>query len=399
MKVFIWGIGGKMGRSLYFVLTNNKTDEVIGGFDIFAKQEDFSVPIFSSVDEINLAPDVIIDFSRPEALDDILGYALSTKTNLVIATTGHSQEQIEKIKAASREIAIFMSSNMSLGVNLLINLAKQAARFLGTSYEVEIIEQHHNNKVDAPSGTAISIAKEINEVYEDKMSFCYGRHAGNEKRGNNVIGIHAIRGGTIVGKHDIMYIGTDEVVTLSHEAQSRQILAHGSVRAAQFIQDKQSGLYNMKDIVGKDRSVTNVTGLKGVTLITLNKITQTELMVFLDDMGNNKVNIDMVSEVLSHDETADISFTIEDGHSDIARRLLKDCSFKYSVYTGLAKLSIEGAGMEHQFGVTARVLKLLSTVNAKIWTITTSETKIACCVAVDVLADCIAVLKKDFGVN
>ncbi len=388
-----------MGRKLYFVLSNSKTDEVVGGFDTFANQEDFSVPVFTSVKDIQVEADVIIDFSRTEALDTILEYALANRVNLVIATTGHSPSQIEKISNASKYIAIFMSSNMSLGVNLLINLAKQAARFLGTNYEVEIVEQHHNNKVDAPSGTALSIAKEINEVYENKMEYCFGRHSSNEKRGNNVIGIHAVRGGTIVGKHDIMYIGTDEVVTLAHEAQSREVFAHGSIRAAQFIADKQSGLYNMNDIIGKDYSVTNVSGLTGITLITLNKITQAELIAFLDDLGNNKVNIDMVSKVLSRDDTADISFTIDDVHSDTAHSLLNNYHFVYSIDSKLAKLSIEGAGMEHQAGVTARILKLLSNVNAKIWAITTSETKIACCIDSAILPSCIELLKKDFGVK
>lgn len=399
MRVFIWGIGGKMGHYLYFVLTNSKTDEVTGGFDVFAKQEDYDVPVFSSIGDINVKADVIIDFSRPDALDGLLDYALSTKTNLVIATTGHSSEQLEKIKEASKQIAVFHSSNMSLGINLLINLAKQAARFLGTAYEVEIIEQHHNNKIDAPSGTALSIAKGINEVYDNKMDYCFGRHSSNEKRGSNKIGIHAVRGGTIVGKHDVMYIGTDEVVTLSHEAQSRQVFAHGSIRAAQFIADKHSGLYNMNDVIGKDYSVTNVSGITGVTLITLNKITQSELVVFLDELGNNKVNIDMVSKVLSRDDTADISFTIDDELSAIARKLLIEYPFSYSIESGLGKLSIEGAGMEHQSGVTAKILKVLSTVDAKIWAITTSETKIACCVNTNILKECIELLKKDFGVK
>lgn len=399
MKVFIWGIGGKMGQYLHFLLTNSKTDTLIGGFDVFANPEDFNVPVFSKIEDINTEADIIIDFSRSDAIDSILDYALKSKTNIVIATTGHTEEQIEKIKEASKHIAIFRSTNMSLGVNLLINLAKQAAGFLGTNFEVEIIEQHHNKKVDSPSGTALSIATEINKVYENKLELCYGRHSSNCKRGNAEIGIHAVRGGTIVGKHDVMYIGKDEVVTLSHEAQSRQVFAHGSIRAAQFLEDKQNGLYNMNDIIGSDYAVTNVSGLSEITLVTLNKITQDSLLSLLDKLSENKINIDMVSEVLSGNNYADISFTINDSNRDVAAKILENGKCTYSIESGLSKLSIEGAGMEHQWGVTSKILRSLSKINAKIWAITTSETKIACCVSNNILNQCIELLRKEFGVK
>jgi 4-hydroxy-tetrahydrodipicolinate reductase len=249
IKVLIWGIGGKMGRQIYSLLQVNDKLSLIGGIDKFADKADFKVPVFNSAEECNLVPDVIIDFSRPEAVYDILPYAVKINASVVLATTGYSDDELLYIRKTSTKIAIFQSSNMSLGVNLLLNLVRKASNFLGAGFDIEIIEHHHNMKVDSPSGTAVMIADAVNEEFADGKDFVYGRHGGDTKRKPREVGIHAVRGGTVVGKHEVMFIGNDEVITISHEAQSRRIFAVGSIKAAEFIAFKGPKLYNMEDLL------------------------------------------------------------------------------------------------------------------------------------------------------
>lgn len=248
IKVLIWGIGGRMGKNILEGISAFENVEAVGGVDRYADPSQFKLPVFKSGKEINVDADVIIDFSRPDALDEILEYALAHKCGIMLATTGYSEKQQQMIDDASKSIAVFQSSNMSLGVNLLIELCKKASEFLGEKYDIEIIEQHHNQKVDSPSGTALSIANAINEEFDDSKELVYGRHDKNCRRKEKEIGIHAVRGGTIVGKHDVLFIGKDEVITISHEAQSRAVFAQGAIRAAIFLSSKESGKYSMKDM-------------------------------------------------------------------------------------------------------------------------------------------------------
>ena len=249
IKVLIWGIGGRMGKNILESISSFDNVQAVGGVDKFADPSQFSVPVFKSGKDINVEADVIIDFSRPDALDEILDYALAHKTGIMLATTGYSAAQQQAIDKASQSIAVFQSSNMSLGVNLLIELCRKAVSFLGEDFEVEIIEQHHDQKIDSPSGTALSIANAINEEFDNSKEFVYGRHDKNNRRTKSEIGIHAVRGGTIVGKHDVLLIGKDEVITISHEAQSRAVFAQGAIRAGIFLSTKKNGKYSMKDML------------------------------------------------------------------------------------------------------------------------------------------------------
>ena len=249
MNILIWGIGGKMGKMLVEGLANDSEATLVGGVDKYADSSKFDVPVFKTGSDINIKVDALIDFSRAEALDEILDYALKNKVAAVICTTGYSDAQLNQINEASKIIPIFRSSNMSLGVNLLIDLCRKASQVLKDDCDIEIIEQHHNQKVDAPSGTAVSIANAINEEYENNKEFVYGRHETNKKREKKEIGIHAVRGGTIVGKHDVMFIAQDEIITIAHEAQSRAVFAKGAIRAAKFIAGLKPGMYNMQDLV------------------------------------------------------------------------------------------------------------------------------------------------------
>lgn len=250
IKLIICGASGKMGGFVARSAMEDGSFEIVAGVDKVNCGQPF--PIFSKFSDISLQADVLIDFSNPVLLDSMLEYAIDKKLPVVIATTGYSDAQIEKIKAASKIIPVFFSFNMSLGVNLLCSLAKKAAAVLGNGFDVEIVEKHHNQKIDAPSGTAIMLANAVNSQFDDKMNYEYDRHSKRTKRTKNEIGIHSIRGGTIVGEHDVIFAGHDEVITISHSAQSKEVFAVGSVRAAKFLFGRNAGLYDMSSIMSFD---------------------------------------------------------------------------------------------------------------------------------------------------
>lgn len=247
-KIILSGASGQMGCTLSRIISERNDCTVVAGISKNSNGVG-NFPIFNFPDEINVGADVIIDFSNPALLDSLLSFAIRKKMPIVICTTGFSDEQINKIKDASKLIPIFFSGNMSIGINLLIELAKKAALALGSNFDIEIIEKHHNKKIDAPSGTALMIADAINSVNGQNLNYVYERHSKREPRSHSEIGIHSIRGGTIVGEHDVIFAGKDEVFTLSHTAQSKGILAVGAINAAIFLLSKPAGLYNMSDLL------------------------------------------------------------------------------------------------------------------------------------------------------
>ncbi|MGL5346012.1 MAG: 4-hydroxy-tetrahydrodipicolinate reductase [Peptostreptococcaceae bacterium] len=246
LKVIVNGCLGKMGKVLTrCVLEDNELELICGSS--FNPTETTDYKIYSKMVDIKETADVIIDFSHHSSLDDVLSYALDTKTPLVIATTGYNNDELNKIKEASKIIPIFLSFNMSLGVNVLLKLVKEATKALG-NFDIEVIEKHHNKKVDAPSGTAVMIANAIKEVLPT-IEYNYGRYGREAKRTDNEIGIHAVRGGTIVGEHNVIYAGHDEVVELKHTAQSKDIFAKGAITAAKYLVNQEPGYYNMDNML------------------------------------------------------------------------------------------------------------------------------------------------------
>ena len=246
--ITICGACGKMGRVIYDIISARNDCRVVSGVDkVGESYGDF--PVYNKISKLESKPDVIIDFSHPSMLDDLLEYCLTNGVAAVIATTGYSQEQISKIHKAAESIPIFFTFNMSLGINLLADLAKRAVKVLGDQFDIEIVEKHHNQKIDAPSGTAIMLGEAINAEAGNKYNYVYDRHSVRAKRTKNEIGMHAIRGGTIVGEHEIIFAGRDEVITLKHEAHSKSVFAVGSVNAAMFLKGKPAGLYAMSDLL------------------------------------------------------------------------------------------------------------------------------------------------------
>ncbi len=248
MRILLYGISGRMGKVLYSSLKADKEAEATCGVAKYLNPLEFDIPTYTECAEVDVDVDVIIDFSVREALADYLPYALDKRIPCVIATTGFSSQDMAEIELASKTIPIFISGNMSLGINVLLKLAKQTARLIGTKADIEIVEQHHNQKIDAPSGTAMMLANGIKEELPESK-YVFGREGFTGKRTKEEIGIHALRGGSVVGKHEVIFYLNNEVITLKHESESRQILARGAIDAAHFIVKQKAGLYNMNDLL------------------------------------------------------------------------------------------------------------------------------------------------------
>ncbi len=245
LNIILCGCGGRMGAAVA-AAAEMAGDRIVAGVDINPAAAS-PYPVYHNPAEFAGHADVMIDFSHHSALPALLDYAVKTGTPLVVATTGHTEEETQMMREASTKVPVFFSRNMSLGINLLISLCRRAAATLGEDFDIEIIEKHHNKKLDAPSGTALMIADALAE--EGDHPYVYDRHAERRARARGEIGLHAVRGGTIVGEHEVMFCGKDEIVTLSHSAASREVFATGALRAARFLVGKGAGFYNMDDVV------------------------------------------------------------------------------------------------------------------------------------------------------
>ncbi len=247
-KVILSGCSGKMGAAVTKAISERENIEIVAGVDIF-ESNSLPYPVFATMNEVPCEADVIIDFSNPSALSGILEFSKSKKIPAVLCATGYSAEQNAMIEEASKDVAMFRSGNMSLGINLISELAKTAAKILGGSFDVEIVEAHHNLKLDAPSGTAIMLEKAVEEGLDYEPELVYDRHSRSQKRDKHEIGMHSIRGGTIVGEHEVIFAGNDEIIKISHTALSKNVFAVGAVNAAVFMKNKTTGMYNMSDVI------------------------------------------------------------------------------------------------------------------------------------------------------
>lgn len=247
MKILLWGACGRMGRNVA-ELVQNGDDEIVCGVDFRPAPMPF--PVYQSAGEIKETADAVIDFSSVQSLAERLDYCKSHRLPIVLAATGYSEADEALIASAAKSIPVFRTGNLSIGINLLQLLAKKAAEILGDTFDAEIIERHHNQKKDAPSGTALMLAKSINEGFGGEKENVYGRHGIVGARAGREIGIHAVRGGTIVGEHEVSFAGEDEIVTLSHSARSRKVFASGALKAAKWLVSQSAGrCYDMNDLL------------------------------------------------------------------------------------------------------------------------------------------------------
>ncbi len=249
VRLIVSGCNGYMGRVITQCVKERCDCEIVAGFDINTESH-AGFPVYANPANCQMEADAIIDFSHPSALAGVLAYAKAHRLPTVIATTGLSAEQIVEVHAAADTVPMFFTANMSLGINLLSELIQKAATILGNDFDVEIVEKHHNRKVDAPSGTALMLADAVSAALPYEPEYVYDRHSVRRPRDKKEIGISAIRGGTIVGEHDVIFAGRDEIITLSHTAMSKEVFAVGAINAALFMVGKSAGHYTMKDLIG-----------------------------------------------------------------------------------------------------------------------------------------------------
>ncbi len=400
VKIIIHGSSGAMGQELIRVARGNPDIELIAGIDPAGGDD---LPVFSTLSDCDLKADVIVDFSAPETLPSLLKGAVQKKMALVIATTGHSEEDRELIREKAGLIPIFQAANMSLGINLMSELLQKAASVLGESFGIEIVEKHHNAKKDAPSGTAYALAEAINEVFLKSKRYVFGRHTRNERRSPDEIGIHAVRGGTIVGEHQVFFAGNDEVLEIRHQSFSRRVFAVGALQAANYIKGRPPGYYSMKDMIVENSTITNLYRSDEEALISINRIPQDsqKISVVFEAIGKENINLDMISQTAPVRNEVNVSFTLR--RQDVDRTLALIRKFQKSmpdlwvdVMTDITKIAVEGSGMEMQSGVAAGVFRAMADI--PIHSITTSETKIACVIPQRDADRAVQSIKKFFNV-
>ncbi len=248
-KIILCGCSGAMGRTITRLAAEDDSVKIVAGVDI-VPNKDAGYPIFANIEDCDIEADALIDFSRPELLADILNYCEERQLPAVLCTTGYTDEQLADIDESSKKTAIMKSANYSIGINVITKLLKEATKILSKEgYDIEIVEKHHNQKVDAPSGTALALAQSINEAAGGAYEFIYDRSQRREKRAKKELGISAVRGGTIVGDHDVIFAGEDEVITFSHRAYSKAVFGKGAIACAKFLEGKGPGKYDMSDVV------------------------------------------------------------------------------------------------------------------------------------------------------
>ncbi len=248
-KVVMHGCNGHMGRVITDLCKADSDLTIVAGVDKY-KEVPNDYPVFDTIADVNVDFDVVIDFSNAAAVDGLLDYCEKNNKPVVLCTTGLSDEMIAHVDSACKNVAILRSANMSLGINTLFDLCKKATQvFADAGFDIEIVEKHHNQKLDAPSGTALALADACNDALDEKYEYCYGRADRREKRPKNEIGISAVRGGNIVGEHEVIFAGLDEVITIKHTAYSKSVFAKGAIEAAKFLAGKPAGLYDMKQVI------------------------------------------------------------------------------------------------------------------------------------------------------
>ena len=249
-RVIMHGCNGRMGQMITNIVNSNPDVDIVAGVDV-SDHISNNYPVFKSISECDVDADVIIDFANAAAVDVLLEYAAGRQIPVVLCTTGLSEAQLEHMKKTSERVAILKSANMSLGINTIMKLLKEVTPlFAQAGFDIEIVEKHHNQKLDAPSGTALALADSINGELNNEYEYVYDRSARREKRPVKEIGISAVRGGSIVGDHDVIFAGLDEVVTISHTAYSRAVFAKGAIAAGEFLAGKPAGMYDMSDVIG-----------------------------------------------------------------------------------------------------------------------------------------------------
>lgn len=396
------GCLGQMGSVMTSMIAAEEDMCIVAGVDKAKGTRDY--PIYANLFDVEEDADVIVDFSIAAMTPTLLAYASTRQIPLLIGTTGLTDADRALFQKYADRIPIFSAANMSVGINLMTELVNTAAGVLGDAFDIEIIEKHHNKKADAPSGTALTLLSSIEEAFSVPAEHVFGRHSKDCRRVKGEIGIHAVRGGTIVGDHDVIYAGQDEILTISHSARSKQIFGSGALRAIRFLAAAEPGIYTMKSIINS-RALTSIYIQEDQAIITIKglPLEASALADVFDALAGEHVNIDMISQTAPVAGTFSISFTLD--HSVLteaisAIRPLKDKypGFTHSVLAEITKISVEGEGMRHQSGVAAKIFRRMADDGIIIRAMTTSETKISYIVDRQYAEQAVESIKQEFGI-
>lgn len=403
IKILICGVSGRLGQAVCDCASKADDLVVTAGVDKFTGEGEGLFSVYKNIEDVIETVDVVIDFSRPDSIDSVLTFAKQRGCGVVIGTTGHTAEQKQMILGAAADIPVFFASNMSLGVNLQIELIRKAAEFLGEGYDIEIIEKHHNMKVDAPSGTALTLAEELNGVFKNTKEFSFGRTPDSGRRDKNEIGIHAVRGGSIVGEHQVIFIGSDEILTVEHQALSISVFAVGALRAARYLEGKTPGLYTMEDMISEATTVTRIYSDDRQAVVTLSEVPSvpSPTSEIFGRLAKQGINLDIISQSTPTDGKLNISFSMPRSDIEKAKAVIDDYtekhpSMRHTIMDNVTKLTIEGMGMERQSGVAAKLFAALAGGNIDILIVTTSETRILLCIENQNTSSAISIITKAF---
>ena len=386
--ILINGISGQMGHTIYQAANaSGGTFSVVAGVDASgAADPAIACPVYKTYDGVKETPDVVIDFSVPAALPAVLRFAQSRGIPAVIGTTGLNERDRKLIQTAAERIPVFQTGNMSLGVNLQMALTKTAAAALGSDFDVEIIEKHHRKKIDAPSGTALMLARAVSSQYPGELQYVCGRAEKNKRRSDAEIGIHSIRGGTLAGEHEVLFLGNDETVSIHHAAYSKQVFARGALRAAKYLIGKGPGLYDMQNVVSEHDVASHLYTLEDQAVIVLSGLpfeAGTACRVF-DEIAKQGVFVDMIALSVGGNSQS-VGFSLREAQLMDAETALRTLQRDYPAlavtsHGDVVKMTVEGSGMALRHGVAAQLFSVLAEAGIKRHLVTTSETKIEFCV-------------------
>ncbi|ADY12943.1 4-hydroxy-tetrahydrodipicolinate reductase [Sphaerochaeta globosa] len=403
VRVILYGCSGRMGQVITTMVERIDNLCIVAGIDVCPSEREYQV--YPSLFTCPVEADVLLDFSSPKSLHDYLDVAIERRLAVVVATTGLETLELNLLAAASEKIPVFRSGSMSLGVNLVQQLIKNAAKVLGEQFDVEIIEKHHNLKKDAPSGTALMLADSVNEGRTNKLRYVYGRHGNDSLRKNDELGIHSLRGGTIVGEHEVSFAGKDEVITIAHQAFSRQVFATGAVLATSYIFEKKPGMYTMQDMITAKSAITTLLAQPEQILVSIENIPRDMTLVtdLYGALASNDVFIDMISHTGATNGHIAIAFTInrkdlEKTRNVIAKLTEMQAQTKATISENITKLTVEGPGMEFQSGVAYKVFSCMAKADISIFAVTTSENKIEYAIHSTDVDKAIRIIKEEFAI-
>lgn len=403
VRVILYGCSGRMGQVITTMVERIDNLCIVAGIDVCPSEREYQV--YPSLFACPVEADVLLDFSSPKSLHDYLDVAIERRLAVVVATTGLETLELNLLAEASEKIPVFRSGSMSLGVNLVQQLIKNAAKVLGEQFDVEIIEKHHNLKKDAPSGTALMLADSVNEGRTNKLRYVYGRHGNDSLRKNDELGIHSLRGGTIVGEHEVSFAGKDEVITIAHQAFSRQVFATGAVLATSYIFEKKPGMYTMQDMITAKSAITTLLAQPEQILVSIENIPRDMTLVtdLYGALASNDVFIDMISHTGATNGHIAIAFTINRKDLDKTRNVIAkltemQAQTKATISENITKLTVEGPGMEFQSGVAYKVFSCMAKADISIFAVTTSENKIEYAIHSTDVDKAIRIIKEEFAI-